>query len=207
MSVKVKVCGVTRTEDAIAVIDAGADALGLNFVESSPRYVDLEVAKELSDVSAGLIARVGVFLDASQQQIEDTIKRVDLDFLQFHGSEEASECEKWGIPYVKALRVTKTMDWTLLSEDYQRACCLLLDTFKPGIEGGTGEVFDWNLWPNLANIKLVLAGGLESSNVKNAIRATNPYGVDVSTGVETSAKGIKSSRRIEEFVKAAKFEV
>ena len=107
MSVKVKVCGVTRTEDAIAVIDAGADALGLNFVESSPRYVDLEVAKELSDVSAGLIARVGVFLDASQQQIEDTIKRVDLDFLQFHGSEEASECEKWGIPYVKAFRVTK----------------------------------------------------------------------------------------------------
>jgi phosphoribosylanthranilate isomerase len=204
LSTKIKICGVTREQDADAVVSAGADAIGLNFVPSSARYVTVAQARSISEQTAGALRRVGVFADPQAHQVEQVLARVDLDVLQFHGNESREECERWGLPYIKAVRMRSSMDATRVAAEHPLACCLLLDTYRPGVLGGTGERFDLALWPRNADVKLALAGGLDAENVAAAIAGARPYAVDVSGGVEGATQGEKSPERIKEFVNAVR---
>ncbi len=192
----IKICGITRLDDAHAVVNAGADAMGLNFAEQSPRRVSLGTAGDLADAVAGRLIRVGLFVDAQAAYVEDTLSRVDLDLLQFHGDESAEYCRSFRLPYIKAVRVSGAVNIEMLEAEYHDACCLLLDTFVSGQPGGTGQSFDWSLWPENANKPLVLAGGLTPANVAEAIARTQPYGVDVSGGVESGHKGEKDPKKV-----------
>ncbi len=186
------------------MIEAGADAVGLMFAKISTRYISSGIAKEISEVAKGSITRVGVFADSTPKEIENVLKDVGLDYLQFSGNESKEECEHWGLPYIKAIKVRPSINWNDVLAQYDTACCLLLDTFVPGVDGGTGRTFDWGLFPQNVLAKLVLAGGLTPDNVKQAVELTNAYGVDVSTGVEGQKKGIKAARLVKNFVRSAK---
>jgi phosphoribosylanthranilate isomerase len=200
VTTRIKICGITRCVDAEVVVAAGGDALGLNFAQASPRYIELTQAAEISGLVAGQLSRVGVFVDPSAAEVEKTLARVDLDLLQFHGQETVEFCRRFGVPYLKALRVREPFAIEDLEVEYADACALLLDAHVAGQPGGTGVSFDWNLWPSAANKKLVLAGGLHAGNVACAIRETRPYAVDVSGGVEGAVKGEKDAAKIQAFI-------
>lgn len=204
MITRVKICGITRDADADAVVDAGADALGLNFAPQSPRRVDVTSARRIAERVAGSIARVGLFVDAEADAVRRVLDAVPLDLLQFHGAESGAFCRSFDVPYVKVLRVRAQLDMAELEETYGDACCLLLDAYVPGRPGGTGERFDWSLWPRRSGLPLVLAGGLTPDNVAEAIATLEPWGVDVSGGVEGARKGEKDPVRIREFVAEVK---
>ncbi len=195
-----KICGITRLEDAEGVVEARADAMGLVFAEQSPRFVSLSTAAGLADAVAGKLIRVGLFVDARATDVEHTLSVVDLDLLQFHGDESAEYCRSFRLPYVKVVRVSGAVNIESLEAEYHDACCLLLDAFVTGQPGGTGQSFDWSLWPDNATKPLVLAGGLTPENVAEAIARTQPYGVDVSGGVETTRKGEKDPEKVMKFV-------
>ncbi len=190
-----------RLEDAHAVIAAGADAMGLNFAAQSARRIPIDTAVTLADAVAGQLVRVGLFVDAELSEVERILSRVDLDILQFQGDESPDYCRSFRLPYMKAVRMTGDVNFEALEAQYHDACCLLLDAFVPGQMGGTGQSFDWSLWPENAKKSLVLAGGLTPSNVARAIARTRPFGVDVCSGVETTHKGRKDQEKIMQFVK------
>lgn len=200
MSIQIKICGITRDQDADAVVDAGAEALGLNFCAASARRIEPGRAAALAQRVAGAVTRVGVFLDSAASDVERVLTQVDLDVLQFHGDEPGAFCRQFGKPYIKALRVRAPLDMAAIEADYGDACCLLLDAFVAGQAGGTGMTFDWRLWPQTSAVPLVLAGGLTPDNVADAIRRLGPWGVDVAGGVEGARKGEKDSARIARFV-------
>lgn len=200
MRSRIKICGITRDADAEAVVAAGADALGLNFVAASPRCVTIERAAAIAGRSAGAIVRVGLFVDPAPEDVQRVLDAVDLDLLQFHGSEPGSLCRRFGLPYMKALRVREALDMSAIEAQYADACCLLLDAYVAGQAGGTGRCFDWDLWPATASLPLVLAGGLTPENVGPAVRRLKPWGVDVAGGVEGARKGEKDAARIARFV-------
>ena len=204
MTTGVKVCGITRSADAEVVVAAGADALGLVFTEHSPRQIAADAAAEIAQQVAGRVTRVGLFVDASAAEVEATLRMVELDLLQFHGAETAQFCGSFGLPYMKALRVRERVEIAEVEAAYADACCLLLDAYVPGQPGGTGQTFDWSLWPQHSAKSLVLAGGLHPDNVAGAIRRTRPYAVDVSGGVEGAVKGEKDADKIFRFVKEVK---
>ena len=195
-----KICGIARPEDARCVVDAGADALGLNFAPESPRCISAELAREISLEVAGSILRVGLFLDADVAAVEAVLRDVELDVLQFHGDEPGSYCEAFGMAYAKAIRVRGPVDVAGLEVEYPSACCLLLDAYVPGIAGGTGVRMDLGSWPQRQRKPLVLAGGLTPENVADAIRLARPDAVDVSSGVEGEVKGHKDPERVRKFV-------
>jgi len=197
--IRVKICGITRTEDAVAAANAGADAIGLVFYPSSPRAVDIEAARSLSRVLPPFVTRVGLFVDADPADINDVVNSGCLDMLQFHGSEPAADCERYGMPYMKAIKVTEDVDLHAEARRYPRAAALLLDTHVPGLAGGTGKNFPWERVPEGLTRPVVLAGGLNEKNVIEAILRVRPYAVDVSGGVE-SAQGIKDGSRIRAFI-------
>jgi phosphoribosylanthranilate isomerase len=197
---KVKICGIARPEDVRCVVDAGADALGLNFVQHSPRFIPPGLAREISAEVAGSVSRVGLFVDADAAEVEAVLRDVELDVLQFHGDEPGSYCEAFGVKYMKATRVRGPVDVAGLEAEYPNACCLLLDAFVPGLAGGTGVRLDLACWPERGAKPLVLAGGLTPDNVAEAIRAVRPFGVDVSSGVEGEVKGHKDPERVRKFV-------
>lgn len=200
MTTKIKICGITRPEDAESVVRAGADALGLNFAGSSPRHIGVEPAAEVAASVRGAVLRVGLFLDASASAVDKVMSKVELDVLQFHGDETGTYCEAFGVPFMKAIRMRDGLDLSALQDEYHNACCLLLDAFVPGRAGGTGIRFDLALWPRNSSMRLVLAGGLTPDNVAAAVRQVHPYGVDVSGGVEGPIKGEKDPARIARFV-------
>lgn len=204
MTTGVKVCGITRSADAEVVVAAGVDALGLVFTEHSPRQIAADAAAEIAQQVAGRVTRVGLFVDASAAEVEATLRMVELDLLQFHGAETAQFCGSFGLPYMKALRVRERVEIAEVEAAYADACCLLLDAYVPGQPGGTGQTFDWSLWPQHSAKSLVLAGGLHPDNVAGAIRRTRPYAVDVSGGVEGAVKGEKDADKIFRFVKEVK---
>jgi len=197
---RIKICGITRTQDAEAVAEAGADALGLNFVPSSPRHVTLPVAATIARQTRGRLVRVGLFVDAADSEIRDVLADVELDLLQFQGAESGASCRQFGLPYLKAIRVRGPIDIAALEAEYADACALLLDAWVPGQAGGTGQTFDWSLWPRMARLPLVLAGGLDAENVGAAVRALAPWAVDVCGGVEGPRKGEKDAVRIQRFI-------
>ncbi len=200
MSVKIKICGITRASDAQTLVRLRVDAVGLNFYEPSPRYVDLDTARDLSAIVAGRMLRVGVFVDASRARVQTTIDRVGLDALQFQGTENPDYCASFGLPYLRALRVSGTIDHAAQEKRYAQALAILLDASVPGLAGGTGHRFDWKQWPQRPGLNYMLAGGLTPENVGTAIERLRPWGVDVCSGVESAVKGIKEADRMRQFV-------
>jgi phosphoribosylanthranilate isomerase len=198
--VRVKICGITRPEDAIAAAYAGADAIGLVFYSPSPRAVDRDTALSIVGALPPFVTTVGLFVDAAPEAVWAVLAAVPLDLLQFHGDEPDEYCQQFLRPYVKALRVQSGDDLNALAAKWPGACGILLDSFKQGVPGGTGEVFDWSLIPTDRHWNLILAGGLDAGNVAEAVRRCQPWAVDVSGGVEQT-KGIKDVSRITRFMR------
>ncbi len=197
--IRVKICGITRPEDALKAADAGADAIGLVFYSASPRAVDISTAQAITRVLPPFITRVGLFVDAPQEYISSILGRVNLDMLQFHGGEKQEDCSAYALPYIKAVKVSTGAGLKEQIDLYNNAAGILLDTYIAGKAGGTGQVFDWSVVPQEPGKPVILAGGLDAGNVLRAIRQVRPYAVDVSGGVE-SAPGIKDGDKIACFI-------
>ncbi|ATV19043.1 phosphoribosylanthranilate isomerase [Pseudomonas avellanae] len=200
-AVRSKICGITRIEDALAAAEAGADAIGLVFYPKSPRAVTVLQARAIIAALPPFITTVGLFVNASRCELNETLDAVALDMLQFHGDETPEECDGYHRPYIKALRVKAGDDIAQVCRTYRNARGVLLDTYVEGVPGGTGETFDWALIPDDLDKPVILAGGLTSANVAQAIAQVRPYAVDVSGGVEKS-KGIKDREKILAFMSA-----
>ena len=201
-SLHIKICGITRVDDAQAAVAAGADAIGLVFYAPSPRAVTLEQARAIALSVGAFTVVTGLFVDADPEFVHSVLQQVPLHLLQFHGNETPAYCESFQRPYMKAIRMKPELDVSAAIANYPSASAILLDAYRPGVPGGTGETFDWGRVPHNASRPLVLAGGLTPDNVAEAIRATGVYGVDVSSGVE-SAPAIKDHAKIERFVTQA----
>jgi phosphoribosylanthranilate isomerase len=198
MRTRVKICGITRTGDARAAADAGADAIGLVFYPPSPRFLSVEKAAEIRDALPPFVQTVALFVNADAAQVAQVIGRVHPAMLQFHGDEAPEFCAQFGLPFVKACRIRPGVDALRYLRPYARAAAWLLDSFVPEY-GGVGESFDWSLAPSQRERPLILSGGLDRGNVARAIRAVRPWGVDVSSGVE-AAKGIKDAAKMAAFI-------
>lgn len=203
---RVKMCGLTRAEDVLAAVDAGADALGLVFYPPSPRAVSPTLAAELLRDVAPFVTTVGLFVDPSRADVEAVLAQAPVDLLQFHGNEPADFCESFGRPYIKALRMREDVDVAQAVREHAGCQGILLDSYVPGTPGGTGEVFDWQRVPAMGK-PVVLAGGLDANNVAQAIQAVKPYAVDVSGGIEqldengSRLPGIKSPAAMADFMR------
>ncbi|MBU1282688.1 MAG: phosphoribosylanthranilate isomerase [Gammaproteobacteria bacterium] len=202
-AVRSKICGITRIEDALSAVEAGADAIGLVFYAKSPRAVTVLQARAIIAALPPFVTTVGLFVDASRCELGEILDAVPLDLLQFHGDETPADCEGYHRPYIKALRVKPGDDIAAQVALYKNASGVLLDAYVPGIPGGTGEAFDWSLVPQGLKMPIILAGGLSAENVAQAIVQVRPYAVDVSGGVEI-AKGIKDGGKIRAFMQAVK---
>ena len=202
-AVRSKICGITRIEDALSAVEAGTDAIGLVFYAKSPRAVTLQKARSIIAALPPFVTTVGLFVNASRCELGEILDAVSLDLLQFHGDESPEDCDGYHRPYIKALRVKPGDDIAAQVALYRGASGVLLDTYVPGIPGGTGEAFDWSLVPQGLSKPVILAGGLTAENVTQAIAQVRPYAVDVSGGVE-KAKGIKDAEKIRAFMQAVK---
>ncbi|WP_456404238.1 phosphoribosylanthranilate isomerase [Thiolapillus sp.] len=200
MRTRVKICGITRLEDAQAATEAGADALGFVFYPPSPRNTDIEQARRIVAQLPPFVTTVALFVDAEREQIAEVVRKVQIDLIQFHGDESPEFCASHERPWIKAIRMKERVDLRRLGEDYRGASGLLLDAYKPGVPGGTGERFDWDRIPPEMAGRIILAGGLNPENVASAVRSVRPWAVDVSGGVEAS-KGIKDHQKIEQFMR------
>ncbi|ENU99779.1 phosphoribosylanthranilate isomerase [Acinetobacter variabilis] len=204
MRTRAKICGITRVEDVQAVADAGCDAIGFVFYPPSPRSVTQAQAEALVKAVPAYIQVVGLFVNSTAYEIQDILKTVPLDILQFHGDESPEQCQaiaqQVGRRWYKAIQVKPDLDVVAEIQRYQAAgaSAVLLDAWHPDLKGGTGHSFDWSTFPQL-DIPLILAGGLNPDNIEEAIHTTQAYAVDVSGGVE-SAKGIKDQQLIERFM-------
>lgn len=202
MRTRVKICGITRVEDALAAARAGADAIGLVFSEQSPRRVSLDQAAAIVRALPPFVSVVGLFVDAERGRIDEVLRRVALDLLQFHGTESPEQCRFYHRPYIKAISMKPDVNVPALEALYTDAAGLLLDNDHPTLAGGSGAYFDWTRVPRDLTKPVILAGGLTPANVAGAIRVVHPYAVDVSSGVEQS-KGIKDAAKMIEFIRNA----
>ncbi len=200
MRTRIKICGITRVTDAEAALAAGADAIGLNFYDASPRRVSANVARAISALAPPFVDIVGVFVDPDATFLQEILREVRLDIVQFHGDESAVRCADCPLPYVKALRVRDDDAIADRVAEYPGARGVLLDTYSPAVAGGTGQSFVWRD-PGPTARPIILAGGLSADTVAEAMRVMRPFAVDVSSGVE-SAPGIKSHDKMRRFVAA-----
>ena len=198
MRTRIKICGITRPGDALAAAEAGADAVGLVFYPQSPRYLAAERAVGIRDALPPFVQTVALFVNPDAAQVAQVIGRVRPGLLQFHGDETPAFCAQFGMPYIKAARVRPGVDLLEYLRPFSGAAAWLLDSHVEEY-GGVGESFDWSLAPQRRERPLILSGGLERGNVAEAIRLVRPWGVDVSSGVE-SAKGIKDAAKIAAFI-------
>jgi phosphoribosylanthranilate isomerase len=198
---RVKICGITRIQDAINAIEAGADSLGFVFYPPSPRNIQIKDAAEILAALPPFVTSTALFVNADVALIRQVIEQTAIDLLQFHGEESADFCRQFGRPYIKSVSMQATTDLAKVASQYDTARALLLDTYKPGVPGGTGEQFNWSWVPKAFKKPLILAGGLNAENVATAIKQTGVYAVDVSGGVEQS-KGVKSKDKMNAFIKA-----
>jgi len=203
-AVRVKICGITRPQDLEAAIAAGADAVGFVFVPGSPRFIQAEVARSLCRQVPAFVCRVGLFLDQEAEYVRKILHHVPLNLLQFHGTEDEQYCDQFDSPYIKAISMDEQDPVAAAEKKYTNAAGILLDSHEPGGLGGTGKSVDWDR-ARAGRMPLILAGGLNPSNVAAAIKVVRPWAVDVSSGVE-SAPGIKDAMKIRKFVKEAKIE-
>lgn len=196
---RIKICGITSVGDAELAQRAGADAIGLVFYAPSPRCVTIEQARAIALAVGPFVTVVGLFVDASTEFVRDVLTKVSLHVLQFHGEESLSYCESFQRPYMKAIRMRSDLDINLAIAAYPSAAAILLDAYRPGVPGGTGETFDWQRVPRNVLKPIILAGGLTSANVVEAIATTKVYGVDVSGGVEATP-GRKDPIKVRNFI-------
>ena len=202
---RIKICGITRVEDALCAAREGADAIGLICYAASPRAVTIEQAASISNALPPFVATVALFVNAAPTAVDEVIRRVRPSLLQFHGDEDASYCARFGVPFLKAIRVGAAMTGDDLLEceaKYRMARALLLDTLSAGVDGvygGSGHAFDWNLIPLQMRGRIVLAGGLRPESVAEAVKRVRPWAVDVSSGVEQS-KGVTDHAKIAKFI-------
>jgi phosphoribosylanthranilate isomerase len=194
---RIKICGITRAQDAAAAASAGADAIGLVFYPPSPRFLSVERAREIRDALPPFVQTVALFVNADAAQVSQVIGRVHPAMLQFHGEEGPQFCAQFGLPYVKACRVRPGAPALEYLRPFSAAAAWLFDSHVPEY-GGVGESFDWSLIPP-TDKPVILSGGLSAANVGAAVRQVKPWGVDVSTGVE-AAKGVKDAAKIAAFI-------
>jgi phosphoribosylanthranilate isomerase len=203
MSILIKICGITNVDDAVDALELGADYLGFNFYQDSARFITFEKLDEILSEVPYTIGKVGVFVNADEQTVIDVATHYDLGFLQFHGDETPEYCNNFARPYIRAIRPQKESDLDVMAN--YKADFFLIDTYVQNAFGGTGVVSNWDL-AKAAKKKhenIILSGGLTPENVDFAVRSVQPYAVDVCSGVEEKP-GIKSYRKMEEFIKKVK---
>lgn len=198
MRTRIKICGITRPGDAVAAAQAGADAIGLVFYPPSPRFLNVERAREIRDALPPFVQAVALFVNPDAAQVAQVIGRVHPALLQFHGEETPGFCAQFGLPFIKACRVAQGIDLLKYLRPFSAASGWLLDAHVEEY-GGIGASFDWSLVPARLERPLVLSGGLTRENVGQAVRRVRPWAVDVSSGVESS-KGIKDAAKIAAFI-------
>lgn len=201
MSVKVKICGITNPADAVAAAEAGADLIGLMFYEKSPRHVSLQTAAKIARALPPFVVKVGVFVNAPEDLVVRAIGECGLNLLQFHGDEPPEFCTQFGVMSMKAFRIRDVK--SLKELPHYQTNAYLLDAYSPGARGGTGEKFIWDLAIEAQKFgkPIFLAGGLTPENVADAVRKVQPFGVDVSSGVESSP-GKKDPAKVRAFFRA-----
>jgi len=208
---RVKICGITRVDDASQAAAAGADAIGLIFYPRSSRYLgDFGLAREIAAAVGPFVTVTALFVDPEVQWVEETLNQVPVGLLQFHGSESPAFCEQFSRPYIKAIPMKPGLDVQQDIARYASASAVLLDAYSASHAGGTGATFDWDRVPATAAKPIILAGGLTPENVASAVARVKPAAVDVSGGVEAvragqQAYGIKDSKKVAAFVRRAKF--
>ena len=200
MHTRIKICGINHLDDALKAVECGADAIGIIFVEKSPRYASLTEARVIAESLPPFVTVVGLFMDAPEEKVREALKVVPLNLLQFHGDEPAEYCDQFNMPYIKVLRMRENANVVAFAQEYPNASGILLDAYHKGMGGGTGQTFDWNLIPDDLPLPLILAGGLTPDNVASAVEQVRPYAVDVSSGVE-SEPSVKDHKKIEQFIK------
>jgi phosphoribosylanthranilate isomerase len=208
---RIKICGFCSTEEAVFAAELGCDAIGLNFFEKSPRSVSIERAAEICSALPAFVNKVALFVNPNEQLVEEVLNNVQVDTLQFHGNEHADYCKQFGQTYLKAVSVKASDSPETLEQifdDYSSASSILLDSFDQDLFGGTGTSFDWSKIPEAQRSRVILAGGLNPENVEDAIKQIQPYGVDVSSGVEgvdsegKPLKGKKDSELMKSFIES-----
>ena len=204
MRTRVKICGFTQVGDAVTAARLGVDAVGLVFYPPSPRYIEIDQAVEIIKSLPAFVSVVALFVDEQEQCIREVLEHVAIDLLQFHGDENADFCRAFRKPYIKAVRMQESIDITTLEKEYHDASGLLLDAYHPDAKGGTGSRFDWDLIPAECSLPIILAGGLDAENARQAIEKTRPYALDVSSGVE-AGKGIKDAAKMQAFLTEVNF--
>jgi phosphoribosylanthranilate isomerase len=200
MKTRIKFCGMTRKQDVQKAVSLGVDALGFVFVEDSSRYIDLDMALNITCDVPPFVVKVGLFMNPSIESVEKVLNHVHLNLLQFHGDEVESFCNQFDIPYLKAVPMASTPSLVEFCQAYESAIGFVLDSHVKGKMGGSGKKFTWDKLPESIQKPMILAGGLTVENVAEAIRIVRPYAVDVSSGIETS-KGIKDPAKMEQFIK------
>ena len=202
--IKIKICGITNLEDALASAVAGADAIGFVFFEGSQRYCPPENAKLISKKTPPFLTKVGLFVNHDKNFIRDILDQNIIDVIQFHGNECNDFCKSFNFPFIKVIPVRKSTDIVKISEEFIDASSILLDTFDTKHYGGSGKSFDWSLIPKDTAKPIIIAGGLNVENVKTLIHHYKPYAVDVSGGVEDGVKGVKCHKLLNSFIKVVK---
>ncbi len=203
MTVRVKICGITRVEDAITAIRCGADAIGFVFWQKSSRYLTPQLAADIAKKIPAFINTVGVYVDPDPCWVKETTEAAKLNLLQFHGNESETFCNQFSLPYIKAIRVKSDVDLLQYAHRYYTAKGLLLDSYNKNMPGGTGHVFNWDLIPQQLPLPVILSGGLNADNISLAIQRVRPWAVDVSSGVEID-KGIKDEHKISAFMQGVR---
>lgn len=200
---RIKICGITRAEDALEAARLGVDAIGLIFYAGSPRHVTADRAAAIVATLPPFVTTVGLFVDPTEDDVRAVLASVPLDLLQFHGAEAPDFCARFGRPYMKAIAAAPGVDLLQSAGFYAGARALLVDAYVPGVHGGTGVQADWHSIPKEFPMPIVLAGGLHADNVAEAVRTVRPWAVDVSSGVE-QAKGIKAPHKMSAFVRGVR---
>jgi phosphoribosylanthranilate isomerase len=196
---KVKFCGITNLDDAITACQLGVDALGFVFYSKSSRFISPNEANEIIQKLPPFISTVGLFVNQSKLEVEEAIKACPVNLLQFHGDEDEFFCNQYNLPYIKAISMKSDINLLKCIEDFDSAKALLLDSYSEDTRGGSGKVFDWKSIPLNPSKPFIVAGGLNPINIKILLELIGPYGVDVSSGIE-SRKGLKDYQLMKEFI-------
>ncbi len=202
----IKICGITQNSDARAAVDSGADAIGLVFYDKSTRAISADQVEGITEGIKGKSKVVALFVDPDVAQVEATLESGRVDILQFHGSETVEFCSSFGLPYMKVFAVRDADEVCRSMENYDSAELILLDSYSNKAPGGTGKVFDWDIAKTIVETtdsRIVVAGGLNPENVQTAVSKIKPFGIDVSSGVESSF-GIKDSEKVKAFITGAR---
>ena len=200
---KVKICGITDSENAKKIGQLSINAIGLVFYDKSPRAISIPQANKIIDSLPPFISKVGLFVNSKSSYIDQVLNSVNIDTIQFHGDESPSDCSQFQMPFIKAIRMREGTNLLKKAEEFSSAAGLLLDSFEEDSYGGTGKSFDWNLIRDNIDLPIILAGGLNKDNVISAIEKTQPYAIDISSGVELE-KGIKDIEMVKDIIKLVK---